>query len=92
MPDLHVSVRWPDGSAQRVYSPSTVVREHLAAGSEYELADFVARSRIALEAASERVRERYGMRCTSAAASLVAVERAAQRFPDGGLVRVEAVG
>jgi uncharacterized repeat protein (TIGR04042 family) len=32
VPEIHFLVRWPDGSAQRRYSPATVVADHLVAG------------------------------------------------------------
>jgi uncharacterized repeat protein (TIGR04042 family) len=81
-------VRWPDGSARPYYSPSLVVEECLKVGESYPVADFVSRSREALGIASERVREKYGMPCSSAAASLAAIELTAATFADG-TVRVE---
>jgi uncharacterized repeat protein (TIGR04042 family) len=48
MPEMCFHVRWPDGAAQRCYSPSTVVADYFTAGTEYDLADFVERSRTAL--------------------------------------------
>lgn len=92
MPEMHFRVRWPDGSPQRCYSPSLVVEDYLQPGETYTLDDFVERSRLALEIASERVRERYGFACTSAAAQITAIEQASGSFrtqPDP-LVRVEA--
>jgi len=48
MPEMFFHVRWPDGATQRCYSPSTVVADYFTAGTEYDLADFVDRSRAAL--------------------------------------------
>ena len=76
------SVRWPDGLEQSCYSPSLVVRDHLEPGLSYDVSEFVARSREALQIASDRVREKYGFACTRAAASLAGIERAAARYPD----------
>jgi len=84
MPELHFHVRWPDGREQRCYSPSRTVKDFLAAGESYALDEFVGRSRSALELASERVRRRYGFACTSAAAQLEEIERAASAFAGGG--------
>lgn len=94
MPEVHFKVRWPDGSAQRCYSPSRVVRDYLAAGESYALADFLVRSRAALGDASERVRLRHGFACTGAAEQLEAIEHAAARFDPAGEARVtvEAMG
>ena len=30
MPEMHFQIRWPDGQVDTCYSPSLVVREHLA--------------------------------------------------------------
>lgn len=89
MPEMTFTVRWPDGSQQRCYSPSLVVHEHLDAGSAYTVEDFVARSRDALIEASERVRAKFGFACTSAAASLADIEAVAARFAGTAYVTVE---
>ena len=83
MPVVHVQLRWPDGSVQRVYSPSLVVTDHLEAGRDYALDDLVPRMRTALHEASERVRASYGFPCPQAAASLAAVEARAAAFGSG---------
>ncbi len=92
MPEMTFHVQWPDGSTERCYSPSLVVREHLTTGTSYELDDFVRRSRTALQIASERVRERYGFACTSAAAQIAHIERAAARFTSHERPRVLVEG
>jgi len=92
MPEMHFRVRWPDGSAQRCYSPSLVIKDFFTPGESYPLADFLQRSRTALAIASDRVRAKYGFACGSAAAQLEAIERTAARFearPDAR-VAVEA--
>lgn len=88
MPEMTFTVRWPDGAADRCYSPSLVVREHLAAGTTYPLGEFVARSRTALTIASERVREKYGVACTAAMAQLEQIETTAARFDATATVEV----
>ena len=86
------TVRWPDESVQRCYSPSLVVHDHLQAGAEYSVGEFTRRVRSALTEAGERVRARYGVACTSAAAQLADIEdRAAAFSPDGAAVRVLAL-
>lgn len=80
MPEMTVTVRWPDGSVQHCYSPSLVMHDHLAAGTTYPVGDFVGRARAGLTAASDRVRARYGFACTSAMATLADIERVAARF------------
>lgn len=80
MPALHFQIRWPDQTEQLCYSPSTVVREHFTAGQRYPLDDFVIRSRIALNLASERVREQFGFACSQAMDQLADIEQAAESF------------
>lgn len=93
MPEVRLRVRWPDQSTSSVYSPSTVVKEFLQAGAAYALDDFVARARCGLQAATERVRLKYGYRCTRAADELDAVEARAARYAalGGARVTVEAL-
>ncbi len=93
MPEMHVVVRWPDGSQHRCYSPSRVVEEFFDAGASYPVAEFLARSRTALAIASERVQRKYGHPCRLAAASLADIERAAARFASrrDACVTVEAL-
>jgi len=94
MPAMHFTIRWPDGEEARCYSPSTIVREFFAAGSEYAVGEFVARSREALTIGSERVRQKYGFACSSALDQLAQIEHHARRF-DGeprAVVTVLALG
>ena len=91
MPEMRFSVRWPDGSREECYSPSLVIKDYFAPGVSYPLDDFVARSREALNIASDRVKARYGFACSLALGQLVRIEAAATRFAsiDGAEVRVE---
>ena len=80
MPEMRFFIRWPDGRAETCYSPSLVVKDFLTAGKTYPLADFVARSRGALNIASQRVEEKYGFACPRAQAQLARIETAADAF------------
>ncbi|MBO3087146.1 MSMEG_0570 family nitrogen starvation response protein [Cellulomonas dongxiuzhuiae] len=88
MPEMTFEVRWPDGTATACYSPSLVVWDHLEVGADYPVAELVARTSRALAEASDRVRERYGLRCTSAARQQAQIEELAARFDPGAPVRV----
>src|SRR4051812_24935246 len=90
MPEMVFTVQWPDGAQERCYSPSTVIEQHLVAGSSYPLGEFLARARTALDAASERVRAKYGFRCSSADDQLAILEERAAGFAGAAeaLVRV----
>jgi putative flavoprotein involved in K+ transport len=93
MPSVEFTVRWPDGAAQRCYSPSTAIEQALVEGGVYPLPEFVRRCRAGLERASERVREQRGFSCTAAAQQLAAIEKGARDYDgeSGGdaTVRVE---
>jgi uncharacterized repeat protein (TIGR04042 family) len=86
MPERYVLVRWPDGAAQRIYSPSTVVEEYFVPGQRFPVGEFVTRSRTALGIASDRVRAAYGFPCGHAARSLAAVEARAAGQPAGDVL------
>jgi uncharacterized repeat protein (TIGR04042 family) len=82
MPEMHFSVRWPDDTTTDCYSPSLVVKEYLEVGKSYSVAEFVDRSRTALNIGSERVREKFGYACSSAMDQLGQIERTASRFEE----------
>lgn len=91
MPEMRFRVRWPNGSTESCYSPSTVITQHLEPGIDYPLSRFVEQARAGLEAANERVRGRFGMGCSQALNQIAAIEQAASAFADmpGATVRVE---
>ncbi|MDB5776187.1 MAG: transhydrogenase alpha subunit [Herbaspirillum sp.] len=82
MPEMHFSVRWPDDTTTDCYSPSLVVKEYLEVGKSYSVAEFVDRSRTALNIGSERVHEKFGYACSSAMDQLGQIERTASRFEE----------
>lgn len=88
MPEMHFTVRWPDGGDMRCYSPSLIVREYLQVGRVYALADFVERSRTMLHIGSERVRAKYGYACSAALDQLDQIEVRAASFPPAAEVMV----
>jgi uncharacterized repeat protein (TIGR04042 family) len=92
MPEMRFRIRWPDGSSESCYSPSLVIKDYFAVGTDYALSDFLARSRTALGIASERVRAKYGMPCSRALAQLARIETAASAFvgDPGSRVAVDA--
>jgi uncharacterized repeat protein (TIGR04042 family) len=86
-----VTVRWPDGHVEGHYSPSLVVHDHLQPGITYTIEDFAGRAQAALAEASERVRAKYGFRCTSAAESAHRIRELAAAYPPGAVVEVLAM-
>jgi uncharacterized repeat protein (TIGR04042 family) len=93
MPEVSFTLRWPDGIEQRCTSPSTVIHEHLMTGTSFTVGEFVERTAMAMDAASERVRARYGFTCTGAAEQQAAIARSAARYdPHRDVVTVVSVG
>lgn len=84
MPEMHFTVRWPDGNETVCYSPSLVVEEHLGVGAQYSLDAFVEASTTALSIASDRVAARYGFACSRALGQIEAIRREAQRHAAAG--------
>ncbi|MCJ2051350.1 MSMEG_0570 family nitrogen starvation response protein [Methylobacterium sp. J-070] len=89
MPEMRFHIRWPDGTRDACYSPSLIIKDHLAVGQDYPVADFVALSRLALGIASERVRSQYGFPCGRAQAQIDRIEETARR-QGAGTVYVES--
>jgi putative flavoprotein involved in K+ transport len=93
MPEMHFKVEWPNGTVEECYSPSWIIEEYLAAGSDYPVADFVERVGVALNIASDRVRQKYGFACSSALDQLASIHGTASALSPGdraGKVRVLA--
>jgi len=92
MPEMRMSVRWPDGVQDSCYSPSRVLKDYFQVGQSYEVADFRDLSRSALTVASERVREKFGIPCSRAADQLACIEERCRAFAavPGARVLVEA--
>jgi uncharacterized repeat protein (TIGR04042 family) len=80
MPEVYFTIVWPDGEEERCYSPSTVIKNHIAAGDSYSVDQFLGRARTGLGEASERVAARYGFACSSAMAQLASIEERAASF------------
>lgn len=91
MPEMRFVVEWPSGEQQVCYSPSLVVKEHIEVGASYDVDDFVARCRKALDLASERVRKKYGFPCSLARAEAARIASAAARFQGQSGVKVRVI-
>ena len=91
MPEMTFTVRWPDGRVEDCYSPSLVMHDHLRAGNTYPMTDFVDRTSLALDTASERVKARYGFECTSAQAQKATILERSAALPKDGPVYVIAM-
>lgn len=89
MPETLFKVRWPDGGVETCYSPSTIIRSFLEVGRSYKPAEFLTATRDGLNAASDRVRMRYGSGCSRAMAQLAAIENRAKMLDASAAVKVE---
>jgi len=88
MPAILFTIQLPDGLTKQCYSPSTVVRDYFIEGEEMAVSEFLARSRQALAAASERVRAKFGFSCSSAASQLEDIEQFTRHYSPDGIVRI----
>jgi uncharacterized repeat protein (TIGR04042 family) len=88
MPEVLFTIELPDGVTKDCYSPSSIVRNYFAEGEEMAVSEFLARSRQALAAASERVRAKFGFSCSSAASQLADIEQFTRHYSPDGIVRI----
>ncbi|NJN92355.1 MAG: MSMEG_0570 family nitrogen starvation response protein, partial [Leptolyngbyaceae cyanobacterium SL_5_14] len=72
--------QWPDGAETICYSPSLVVKDYFTPDHEYDLEDFVQRSRTALKIASDRVQVKYGRPCGLALGQLQDIELTSAQY------------
>jgi uncharacterized repeat protein (TIGR04042 family) len=82
MPEINFQIQWPDGSQEVCYSPSLIVKEYFSPDREYDMKDFVERSRTALKIASDRVLAKYGFPCSRALGQLSKIEARAAKYTE----------
>jgi len=92
MPEMRFRILWPDGVTETCYSPSLVVKDHLSVGAGYEPGEFLARCRVALNIASDRVKEKYGHACSLALGQLARIEQGCAKFAGRPNARVSVQG
>ncbi len=80
MPEIRFQIQWPDGRQETCYSPSLVVKDYFTADDDYDLVEFVERSRTALTTASARVEAKYGFPCGRALGQLRQIELTASQY------------
>jgi uncharacterized repeat protein (TIGR04042 family) len=88
MPEVYMRIQWPDETTDRVYSPSSVIRDFFEEDEEMTVAAFEERITNALTRAGERVREVYGMECTSARQELRRLQSAAAEAKGDGTITI----
>ena len=87
MPEVNFRIRWPDGREESCYSPSTVIREFLAAGESYQVAEFLERGLSGLNQAALRVEAKFGFRCSSADDQAARISQSAKQYRPEEIVR-----
>lgn len=82
MPEINFQIQWPDDSQEICYSPSLIVKKYFSPDQEYDLKEFVERSRTALQIASDRVLAKYGFPCSRALGQLSKIEMKAAQYTE----------
>lgn len=80
MPVVRFDVMWPDATVTRCQSPSTIIRNFVTEGQAIPLAELMLRLEQGLNAASDRVREKYGFACSAAADQWDIIQTKAEQF------------
>lgn len=80
MPEIRFTIIWPDGTEECCYSPSLIVKDYFAPGTDYPITDFLSRSRTSLRIASDRVAQKFGFPCSRALGQLASIESGCARF------------
>ncbi|PSQ97606.1 MAG: MSMEG_0570 family nitrogen starvation response protein [Bacteroidetes bacterium SW_9_63_38] len=88
MPEVYMRIQWSDDTTDRVYSPSSVIRDFFEEDEEMSVDAFEERITDALSRASERVREVYGMECASAKQELRRLQSATDERADDERVTI----
>jgi putative flavoprotein involved in K+ transport len=66
LPEVDFTIRWANGETFAGTSPSRAMERFIIAGAAYPQGELLRRVTDGLSAASDRVRERYGVACTQA--------------------------
>lgn len=88
MPAVYFTVELADGTTHDCYSPSSVIHDHFKTGDAMPMDEFIIRSRIAMEAASDRVKQVYGYGCSSAMDQLSEIESWGANYKHDSPVKV----
>jgi uncharacterized repeat protein (TIGR04042 family) len=90
MPEVRLTLEWPDGRTSKLYSPSTVILDYLGPGESLPVGQLHDRGIEALRLASERVRARYGFACTRTDEERQRLEQWVKDYAADQIVRIRA--
>ncbi len=82
MPEIYMQIEWPNKQLDRIYSPSSVIRDYFKPGDIVPLAQFEQLAIEALNKASGRVMAKYGYECTSAMSEIERIRSIADTMKD----------
>ncbi len=82
MPEIYMSIEWPTGRKDFVYSPSTIIQKFFEPKTEMSVAEFKEKVVEALNAASDRVVQVYGFECTSSRMEMQRICKIVENFED----------
>jgi uncharacterized repeat protein (TIGR04042 family) len=88
MPEVLLTLEWPDGQRSQLYSPSSVILNFLPPGQSLQVRELLRRGEEALLEASERVRARYGFSCTRAEEERARLRQQGEAFDGDQIVTV----
>ena len=80
MPVTYVNIEWPNQEFDKVYSPSSVIKEYFTEGDSLSVEEFLTKCNNALYEASERVKKKYGYACTTAQEELKRINEKCKDF------------
>ena len=91
MPVTYINIEWPNNETDKVYSPSSVVKEYFNASESLTIPDFLNACNQSLEIASERVRKKYGYACTSAQSESQRIKNKCKNFTANEMVKIISI-
>lgn len=91
MPVTYVHIEWPDHKTDKVYSPSSVIKEYFKSGEYLSIEKFLATCTKGLLEANERVRQKFGYACMSTMAESERIHILCQDYDASKKVKVVSI-
>lgn len=91
MPVTHLYIKWPDNTEDKVYSPSSVIEKYFSVKQEVPISKFYSLCTESLNEASERVAQKFGFACTSAAAEKKRIQKLCNNYKATERVKIIAI-
>ncbi len=91
MPVTYVHIKWPDNTKDKIYSPSSVIRNYFNPEDEITIKEFEGICNESLDKASDRVAEKFGFGCTSAMAEKKRIYALSKKYKDTEKVKIISI-